>query len=339
VVPVIRSHTIPAFYLKQFSSRLPKKKQHMVWVYEKGQDPVMRNIQKQGKQNGYFAVLQHDGSLEDEAPERAITDLENECNDVLFCARSELFDWSSSAHRKKLAFYTAFLYARATQRRSHSELVGKQVHAELAACAEDGRLMEEIANAINSTVRQEVFTPDSVRQLVLDRIQEDNRPAEINTHFVSNLRGLVDYFTGLLLQKRWQMWRSAQGTEFITSDNPVVNFIPLEHGPFHPGHGFNKGMTGFPLAPDACLVMGVPAGAPEWRRVEGVTVELMNEALISICDRYVYSKNHSAEVDGTVQRYAGAFKYGKNALMPVGMKLPSAREFLRRQYGLPPENS
>jgi hypothetical protein len=112
--------------------------------------------------------------------------------------------------------------------------------------------MEEIANAINSTVRREVFTPDSVRQLVLDRVQEDNKPEEINTHFVSNLKGLVDYFTGLLLQKRWQVWRSAQGTEFITSDNPVINFLPLVHGPFHPGHGFNKGVTGFPQAPDAC---------------------------------------------------------------------------------------
>lgn len=336
---VIRSHTIPAFYLKQFSSKLPKKKQDMVWVYEKGQDPVMRNIQKQGKQNGYFAVLQNDGSLDDEASERAMADLENECNDVLFCARSELFDWSYSAHRKKLAFCAGFLYARATQRRAHSELVGRQVHAELAACADDRGLMEEIANAINAAVSREVFTPDSVRQLVLDRVQEDNKPEEINTHFVSNLRGLVDCFTGLLLQKRWQVWRSAQGTEFITSDNPVINFIPLLHGPFHPGHGFNKGMTGFPLAPDACLVMGLPQGVSESRRVDGATVNRMNEALINICDRYIYSRSHSAEVDSMVQRYAGDSRYGQNALLPVGMKLPSVREFLRRQYGLPPENN
>jgi hypothetical protein len=85
--------------------------------------------------------------------------------------------------------------------------------------------------------------------------------------------------------------------------------------------------------------MGLLAGAPESRTVDQITVDRMNEALINICDRYVYSKSFSAEVDGTVQRYAGAFKYGHNALMPVGMKLPSVREFLRRQYGLPPENN
>jgi len=106
---MIGSHTIPVFYLQQFANLSSRGKKHgLVWVYEKGREPQERSLRVQGKQKGYFAVLRQDKSVDDEAAEAEITALENECNDALFCGKSELFDWSSYAHRKKLAFYAAF---------------------------------------------------------------------------------------------------------------------------------------------------------------------------------------------------------------------------------------
>jgi hypothetical protein len=60
--------------------------------------PEERNLRVPGQQKGHFAVLQNDKSMDDEATEAEITALENECHDVLFSAKSDLFDWSSRAH-------------------------------------------------------------------------------------------------------------------------------------------------------------------------------------------------------------------------------------------------
>jgi hypothetical protein len=338
---MIGSHTIPVFYLQQFANESSLGKKHgLVWVYEKGKDPKERSLRVQGKQKGYFAILQDNKSMDDKAPEAAITSLENECNDVLFCAKSELFDWSSYAHRKKLAFYVAFLYSRATQRRDHSAKVGLHTYEELEKAAADSELMQELANAVNSAAKTQVFTADSMRKCVLKSVCEGRDPKEMNTHFVSNLRSLAEHLAGLLLQKHWQVWRAPEGAEFVTSDNPVMNFIPLAHGPFNPGHGFNRPsvLTAFPLAPTVCLIMGVPAGYAESRGVDTETVMRTNEALISICDRYVYSKTRSDSTQALVQQYAGTFKYGENSLMPVGIKLPSVRAFLRQKFGLDPDD-
>ena len=338
---MIGSHTIPVFYLQQFANASPRGKKHgLIWVYEKGRVPEQRSLRVQGKQKGYFAVLREDESLDDEAAEAEITTLENECNDVLFCAKSELFDWSSYANRKKLAFYAAFLYSRATQRRAHSAKVGLNTHEELETAAADGALMEEISEAVNGAAKARVVTAESIRESVLKQARKGRDPKEINTDFVSNLRGLAEHLAGLLLQRNWQVWRAQGEVEFVTSANPVMNFMPLDHGPFHPGHGFNRPgvFTAFPLSPAACLIMGVPAGYSDSNKVGQETVTKINEALISICDKYVYSKIRSDQTEALVQRYAGTFRYGENSLMPVGIALPSVRQFLRQRFGLDPQD-
>src|SRR5579863_1710845 len=152
---MIGSHTIPVFYLQQFANESSLGKKHkLTWVYEKGKEPEERSLRVQGKQNGYFAILREDQSMDDEDTEAAITALENECNDVLLCSKSELFDWSSSAYRRKLAFYAAFLYSRATQRRAHSEKIGMYTYEEFEKAAADSDLMRELSDAVNTTLKK-----------------------------------------------------------------------------------------------------------------------------------------------------------------------------------------
>jgi hypothetical protein len=102
----------------------------------------------------------------------------------------------------------------------------------------------------------------------------------------------------------------------------------------HPGYGFRKEIVdaAFPLAPDACLLMG-----KAWRVSRNLDLAMLaslNEALISISDRYVYSKTYSDEINGLVQNYGGICRYGESAFMPIGLKLPTARQFLRMHFGL-----
>jgi len=55
-------------------------------------------------------------------------------------------------------------------------------------------------------------------------------------------------------------------------------------------------------------------------------VNEINEAIISISDRYVYSKTLSDTVQKNVDLFGGSIRYGINALMPVGIQLPSVAE-------------
>ena len=103
---MIRSHIIPKFYLEQFASPSTrgKAKPGRICVYEKGRQPHQRSTSVQGAEKGYFGFVRPNGSLE-ESLEKDLADREEECGEVLACARSELFDWTSAASRNKLACY------------------------------------------------------------------------------------------------------------------------------------------------------------------------------------------------------------------------------------------
>jgi len=106
----------------------------------------------------------------------------------------------------------------------------------------------------------------------------------------------ADTLKAELVQKPWQILEAPTGTEFVTSDNPVITFLKLREDLWHPGHGFRKPgvIVAFPLAPSACLTVGV-AGR-EFQEVDAATVKRMNEMVVSCSDRFVYSKTRSQEI-------------------------------------------
>jgi len=91
---LINSHIIPAFYLERFatpSTRGPNNPGR-VCVYEKGEEPDDRATSVQGRENGYFAFVQPDGTVE-ESFEAVLAAREGECNEILELARSPLYRW------------------------------------------------------------------------------------------------------------------------------------------------------------------------------------------------------------------------------------------------------
>jgi hypothetical protein len=84
------------------------------------------------------------------------------------------------------------------------------------------------------------------------------------------------------------------------------------------------------LSPTACLAAGEftsgTNGVVGYRSVKASVVTEVNEGVLSISDRYVYSKTCSEELQKTVDLYDGTIRDGVNALMPVGIKMPSVAE-------------
>lgn len=333
---MIGSHIIPKFYLEQFAC--PSKRKNnpgRVWVYEKGKKPGERATSVQGVENGYFAYIHDDGSedgvLED-AYEKNLATRETECDSVLYCSKSHLYHWPYGS-REKLAFYAGLLYSRATQRRAHSAH-NSRLTLDLfeRAISEDKTLLTDLNACFKQRFNQN-FTEEEIRDIVTKPFREMRRPGAEKNQFLADLIGNAESIANLILNKPvWEIWQAPEGVEFITSDNPLVSTVMLPHGKFHPGYGFGKPeiIALFPLAPTACLAAGGfvagTKGVVGYRSVKAPVVTEINEAMLSISDRYVYSKTLSEEVRKAVDLYGGSIRYGLNALMPVGLKMPSVPE-------------
>jgi hypothetical protein len=255
---LINSHIIPAFYLEQFASPSArgKNKPGRLWVYEKDEEPDERATSVQGREKGYFGFVSSDGTIE-ESFEKTLADREGECNEVLLCARSPLFHWPHGS-REILAFYAALLYRRATQSRSFAGKNWKKILVELQQSVTDSQLIKELAECLGRRLNTPV-SAETMQNTILEWIRQAQTPAETKNSFLSDLLQMTDYIASLLLKKEpWRVFRPPEGAEFITTDNPLVTFVPLGNGLLHPGYGFGKAeaVAAFPLTPDACLVMG-----------------------------------------------------------------------------------
>jgi hypothetical protein len=335
---MIGSHIIPKFYLEQFAtpSNRGKNKPGRVWVYQKGRDPQERATSVQGRENGYFGFVRPDGSIE-ESFESVLAGRENECNEVLACAKSDLFHWPPGSH-KKLAFYAGLLHARASQRRDFSERNRAHVIDQLREAAKDESLLKEIADALGRHLGQPVSVSHIRKGIHVWSERAPSKAAARNS-YLSDLLKFAAQIAELLLSKQpWVVLRPSEEAEIVTSDNPLVTFVPMANGKLLPGYGFNKkkAVAVFPLAPTACLLMG-DAWHLARSRIDAATLWELNEAIVSICDRYVYSKTFCEETARRVEESAGTVRYGVNAFVGPGVTLPVARQFLRRHLGLSPQ--
>ena len=237
-----------------------------------------------------------------------------------------MFHWPSGS-QDKLAFYAALLHSRATQARDFSTRNFTIVFDLIKEAATDESIIQEIAAGLG------LDSPDAFRKGIEQWSRKPPDRVSAKNGFLSSLTHHSELKAQMLLKKTpWRVLRPPQGKEFITTDNPLVTFLPLQNGKLHPGYGFNfKGSVSvFALAPDACLSMG---GWQVPNTLSETTLSELHETVIKICDRYVYSKTRADSVQTLVANHAGEFRYGVNALIPTG-GLPDARQFLRRRFGL-----
>jgi hypothetical protein len=129
--------------------------------------------------------------------------------------------------------------------------------------------------------------------------------------------------------------KAPAGAEFVTSDNPVVTFMKLREDLWHPGHGFRKPgvVVAFPLAPTACLTVGVQGR--DFQEVDAATVKRMNELVVSCSDRFVYSKTKSQEIFDMVNTVGGWSVPGKTAFIGQMPGKEQIEEHLRKTMKIP----
>ncbi len=331
----IGSHIIPKFYMERFANPPDRKNgQPHLWVYEKGEEPHYRATSVQGYENGYFAFVRPDGML-DESLEKRLEKLEEASLDTLVLTATQFFDIQSASRRNALAFYASMLFCRAKQRRNRSQKTYANLHTQFAELVHDD---EWIAETTDRYIRRhgEPITKQMVTESLAQLAAMMDGTTALRNNFVEDLVNATDIMENVVLQKPWQLWNAPKGMEFVTSDNPFISFIPLGNGRLNSGHGLRKPETigVFPLAPHVCLAMGVKG--PDSVTIEPGLATTINNTVVELCERYVYSKTRSEEVRQVVDKLANSRQYGVNAFLPLGLNVPIAKDFVLHMMRLAP---
>ena len=331
----IGSHIIPKFYLDRFAKPPERKNgQPHLWVYERLEEPHHRATSVQGYENGYFAFVRPDGTL-DESLETRLAELEGACLDTLELTASTFFDIQSASRRNALAFYASMLFCRAKQRRNRSQDTYAKLHTQFVELVNDEEWIAETTQRFIERHREPI-TPQMVKERLAHLATMMDGTTALRNNFVEDLVSSTELMKSVVLKKPWQLWYAPEGMEFVTSDNPFVSFIPLGNGRLNSGHGFRKPETlaAFPVAPHVCLGMGVTG--PESVTIEAAFVSEINRTIIELCERYVYSKTRSEEIRQLVDQCANTRRYGVNAFLPLGINVPTAKDFVLHMMRLAP---
>jgi hypothetical protein len=173
-----------------------------------------------------------------------------------------------------------------------------------------------------------------IQQHMKELIQQNATTVEAKNNFLQELIANVEMTRDQLLTRRMRVLKSPVGSQFVTSDNPLVTFTVVPNGEFLPGEGFGKPTTMmvFPIAPNACVFFG--GDDPSVRHVvDAKMVEKINWIVIASAHHFVFSQAEDAEIQKMAQQLIGAYIFGKTAFIPRG-PLPTARDFLVNFLGL-----
>jgi hypothetical protein len=199
----IGSHTIPRFYLEQFANPpRPPADSGWVWVYAKGKKARESATTAQGFENGYFAYVKRDGSI-DKSFEHKLAVLEGRCNDALVCARSRLCDLTSRSFRQSLSFYIGLLFARSTTRRKFSAGNWARMQEHFAQLEFNDEYVQDMAAQFSET-NGELVTPETIREMIRTQAASCVEKQNTGNTFIQDLLFHAETMQSELLPRPWQ---------------------------------------------------------------------------------------------------------------------------------------
>ena len=64
--------------------------------------------------------------------------------------------------------------------------------------------------------------------------------------------------------------------------------------------------------------------------IDPTQVNGVNELIIRLSDRFVYSRTRSSRIQEMADNYSGSARYGRTAFTRAGLKMPDMEDFMRR---------
>jgi Protein of unknown function (DUF4238) len=328
---MIRSHIIPAFYLKQFAFEKPNGK-HYVYLYEKGKEPADRWTKNVGYEPGYFGYVLPDGTIE-ESLEGRLKTLEEDCMDALVSANSDLFVFTHR-NRRKLALYAGHLHSRTTQRLEWSKRNWLEIYQQLDEAIKEDGYADELAQYFSVKLGKNL-SRQSLRNDIKGLILRSATAERGKNNFLEELLDNTNMTADALSAKQVRIWKAPKDTQFVTSDNPLVSFVVVPNGEFAPGFGFRRqdALAFLPVSPTKCVLFGGD-DPHEHFDIDAETMRKLNWAMIASAHHLVYGKTKDVGVQTMTNELIGTYVYAKTAFIPRG-PLPNIKDFISHFLGLP----
>lgn len=234
-------HFVPQSYLRRFTI---KGEQSLLWSFDKKVKGYLRNPSSVNRvccEDYYYYQIDEQGGVNHILLEDAISDIERIGNDGI----NDLINMSSMPYAylpiekiSNISFYIALMQTRGPAfRDAVNNLYGDMAVRALEATFENKVLPE---------------APTALKELI-DEMGLLNvvKPSILTTVSLMHMIESAKQISHSILKKQWTLLIACNGSEFITSDNPVIFYSEKHERDVGPAH--HNAITLFPLSPKLCL--------------------------------------------------------------------------------------
>jgi hypothetical protein len=306
-----RHHFIPALHLRHFAGAEPKGQ---VWTYDAEAARVYSAIPEETAKQSHFYSFEHTDGTKDGRIEDYLAEIEGRAAPVYEALLRCEIPGKSQA-RVDFSSFLALMYARTpSMRRMAGELHGRGIQIHSYAYAQhdeafDGliRRMEREHGPMDSQTRA------TLRENMLD---PSRMQLEIPKEYTFQALTIADELAPMLFGMHWAIMLPEYGY-FITSDNPLVRWVPPNtRHPIYGDHGFRNKLVEvtFPLSPKMMLLMTWKDTGREIAALPRQGVIGANEMRAANSDRYLYA--HLS--DKRLERLAERFKDSRPGMTTQG---------------------
>ncbi len=270
-----RQHQVPRFVLERFASPLTGK----VWNYDKQAGRAWPD------------------SVEDTACERHLY------RQILSGEELSGQDWNN------FASFVAIMYVRSNAfRRLYAEIHGNIKMMRDYLVASDDSLFESQMERFQADRGK--ISDDQKQELRSTMLDPSSYTFLVDREYTLKALGYHDQLAPLLSSLEWTIMVAPKGDwRFITSDNPVVQWVPPQHHhPFRGTSGFRNTHAEviFPLSSDQCWVGHWLKGAPTRLETTAEWVKQTNRITVGSAERFLYSHIHGSGILRLAKKYAAS---------------------------------
>ena len=290
-------HVNPQFYLRKFQC---EEGEDLIWVYDsESGDAKKVPIKVAAVQKDYYSFVNPDGLRDTECVENFIANIEGHAATVFrkFSTGSELSD----DDRRTFALSVSLFIARApATRRQTAELlamtartIGRASAMDSAHFRESFRQMED-HKGVPEEDRVSDEELEETRIFVLGDGYTLEVAQEVTLLPLAHLLDVAEIIRGM----RWARIHAPEGSEFITSDSPVVREIPPQrhHPLMGPGLMNPFIQVSLPLSPNLTWLGTWDEDLPESAVARKEFVKLLNKLRAVHAERFLYSRTYRSGV-------------------------------------------
>jgi Protein of unknown function (DUF4238) len=278
-----RHHYLPEFFLNGFC------RNGKLWLFDRPRDGFREQTpENTGVKRLYYAFEDQAGTRHSEIE----TFLSRVEGDAKHCVdRLRAGHVLSQEERAKFAMFLALMHTRVPEFHEFVQEVNeKTTKATMRLLARQPGRLETLVQQANEMGGDPSVTADQMREF----FERDEYRVRIDRS--ASLRLMMELAFGLanaLNAANWGIFEAADGTSFVTSDNPVFPHYPKQEG-FYPTPFLSPEVAKIaPLAHDTLLVMGGTGGLQVRRAADRASVRAYNVLTAHACLDYVIGRDEA----------------------------------------------